>query len=205
MERLIGIAFKDFALLAADKTLAHSIIAVKHDEQKIVRLDSHLVLGVGGEAGDTKQFAEFIAKNVALYRMRNGFPLDPKSAAHFVRRNLAESLRSRSAYAVNCLLLGFDSLSGKPQLFYLDHLATGIPLPFARHGYPAYFGTSVLDKNYREDATRDEALALLRQVVQEIQKRLILSLPTFQVVLVDRDGVHQLPDLILDPSKTITV
>jgi 20S proteasome subunit beta 4 len=29
-------------------------------------------MAVSGESGDTKQFAEYIAKNIALYKMRNG-------------------------------------------------------------------------------------------------------------------------------------
>ena len=33
---------------------------------------SRLVMAVSGESGDTTQFAEYIAKNIALYKMRNG-------------------------------------------------------------------------------------------------------------------------------------
>ena len=50
---------------------------------------------VTGEAGDTVQFAEYIAKNIQLYKMRNGYELSPKAAANYTRRNLAEYLRSR--------------------------------------------------------------------------------------------------------------
>ena len=35
-------------------------------------LPSRLVMAVSGESGDTNQFAEYIAKNIALYKMRNG-------------------------------------------------------------------------------------------------------------------------------------
>ena len=34
--------------------------------------DIRLVMAVSGESGDTTQFAEYIAKNIALYKMRNG-------------------------------------------------------------------------------------------------------------------------------------
>lgn len=52
-------------------------------------------MAVSGEAGDTTQFAEFIAKNIQLYKMRNGYGLSPKAAATYTRRNLAEYLRTR--------------------------------------------------------------------------------------------------------------
>lgn len=80
MEGLIGIAFNDFVLLASDRTMTFSILAVKHDSDKLVKLDDRLVLGVSGEPGDSIQFAEYIEKNVQLYRMRNGFELTPSSA-----------------------------------------------------------------------------------------------------------------------------
>ena len=41
------------------------------------------------------QFAEFVAKNVQLYKMRNGYELCPAAAAAWTRRNLADYLRSR--------------------------------------------------------------------------------------------------------------
>ena len=36
------------------------------------KLSDHLVMLVSGESGDTVQFAEYMAKNIQLYKMRNG-------------------------------------------------------------------------------------------------------------------------------------
>lgn len=57
-------------------------------------------MAVSGEQGDTTQFAEYIAKNIQLYKMRNGYELGPKSAASFTRRNLADALRSKVCYNI---------------------------------------------------------------------------------------------------------
>ena len=51
MDHLIGLVGKDFALVAADRKVAHSIIAVKNDEDKILALDHHKLLACGGELG----------------------------------------------------------------------------------------------------------------------------------------------------------
>lgn len=59
-----------------------------------------------GDPGDAVQFTEFISKNIALYKMRNGYDLSPKCAAHFTRKNLADYLRSSSPYQVNMLVAG---------------------------------------------------------------------------------------------------
>lgn len=52
-------------------------------------------MAVSGESGDTTQFAEYIAKNIQLYKMRNTYEMSPKEAVNFTRRNLADALRSR--------------------------------------------------------------------------------------------------------------
>ena len=65
------------------------------DEDKMFKLSDSLLMAVTGESGDTTQFAEYIEKNIQLYKMRNGYELSPNAAASFTRRNLADSLRSR--------------------------------------------------------------------------------------------------------------
>ena len=42
---------------------------------KCSQILSRLVMAVSGESGDTTQFAEYIAKNIALYKMRNGWDM----------------------------------------------------------------------------------------------------------------------------------
>lgn len=51
-------------------------------------------MGVNGDNGDTSQFAQFVAKNVQLYKMRNGYELDVAAAVHFTRRTLADGMRA---------------------------------------------------------------------------------------------------------------
>lgn len=102
-------------------------------------------MAISGESGDTTQFAEYIAKNIQLYKMRNGYELSPSAAAQFTRRNLADYLRSRSPYFVNLLLAGYDDLKG-PELYFTDYMASCVKVPYACHGYGGFFSLSILDK-----------------------------------------------------------
>lgn len=45
------------------------------------------------------------------------------------------------------------------------------------------------------DMTRDEAYALLQSCVREVQKRLIINLPNFQVQVIDKSGIKMLEDI----------
>ncbi|XP_013790676.1 proteasome subunit beta type-2-like [Limulus polyphemus] len=148
MEYLIGIACQDFVLVAADTTNASGIVVVQNVQDKMYKLSDQLVMAASGEAGDTVQFAEFIEKNIQLYKMRNGYELSPSGAANFTRRNLAEYLRSRTPYLVNLLLAGYDKHTG-PELYFMDYLATMAKVPYAAHGYGSFFTLSILDRYYR--------------------------------------------------------
>lgn len=80
------------------KRLETSKLYCFSDEEKIYKISDKLVMGVNGDSGDTNQFAEYIAKNIQLYKMRNGYELGPSAAANFTRRNLADYLRSSVSF-----------------------------------------------------------------------------------------------------------
>lgn len=71
-----------------------------------------------------------------------------------------------------------------------------LKVPFAVHGYGSYMSLSVLDRNYRPNLTVNEAVQLIRQCVQEIQKRFVVNLDRYCVRLVNKDGITVLPDLM---------
>ncbi|KAL9980410.1 hypothetical protein ACROYT_G008998 [Oculina patagonica] len=189
MECLIGIQGPDFVLVASDSASGRSIIRMKDDQDKMFKLSSKLLMLVTGEAGDTVQFAEYMEKNIQLYKMKNGYELTPHAAANFTRRNLADALRSSSAYQVNMLIAGHDDSSG-PELYYMDWLASLQKVPFAAHGYGSFFSLSIMDRYYKPGLTREDASELLKKCIEEVQKRFLVRLPDFFVRVIDKDGIH---------------
>jgi len=200
MECTIGVCFDDFVVIASDRTNARSIIVMKDDTDKTYNLSDTLVMSAVGESGDTTQFAEFIQKNVQLYKMQNSYELSPWAAANFTRRNLADYLRSRTPFHVNLLIAGYDKTEGECQLYVMDYLASMVKAPYACHGYGGFFTTALLDRHYRKDMSKEEAYGLIQDCVEEVQKRLIVNLPNFQVKVIDRDGITTMPDISI---KTI--
>ncbi|XP_069687186.1 proteasome subunit beta type-2-like [Periplaneta americana] len=194
MECLVGVAFRDFVLIAADMTNAHSIMVMKDDEDKLHKISDKLVMAISGESGDTTQFAEYIAKNIQLYKMRNGYELSPTAAANFTRRNLADYLRSRTPYFVNLLLAGYND-EGGAELYFIDYLASMVKVPYAAHGYGGFFSLSIMDRYYKADLSREDAYELMKKCVREIHKRLIVNLPNFKVQLIDKNGIQELPNI----------
>lgn len=143
METILGLRTDNFCILASDMTAAHSIIVMKSNEKKIYPVSDQILMAATGQQGDAHQFAEYIVKNVQLYKMRNGYGLSTASAAHFIRQNLAEYLRSQTPYNVNLLLGGFEEKTGG-QLYYMDYLASSHEVKYGSHGYGGMFAAYVL-------------------------------------------------------------
>jgi 20S proteasome subunit beta 4 len=191
MESSFALTGKGYVIVAADMTSARSIVKMKGDEDKIKQLSSHLLMAFSGEPGDTTQFAEYVERNIRLTHIRNTYPLPPPSAASWIRRELANSLRSRSPYTVNLLLGGYDLSTHTPNLYWIDYLGTMASVPFAAHGYGSYFALSLLDRYHDPEATLEEGLATLRRCIDEIGKRLAIAPGKFKVKVVDKDGIRE--------------
>ncbi|KAI0655826.1 N-terminal nucleophile aminohydrolase [Cubamyces menziesii] len=191
MDISFALTGKGYVIVAADTTAARSIVKMKVDEDKIKVLSPHLLMAFSGEPGDTVQFAEYIERNIRLYQIRNTYALRPPSAASWIRRALADSLRSRRPYAVNLLVGGYDTSTHTPHLYWIDYLGTMSEVPFAAHGYGAYFVLSLLDRYHDPEAPLEEGLATLRRCLDEVAKRLVVTPEKYKVKVVDKDGVRE--------------
>jgi 20S proteasome subunit beta 4 len=186
MDSLIALVGKDYVLMAADTSLARSIIVMKHDEDKILPLDSSKMMGMTGEQGDREQFGDYVQKNLELTFYRTGHRLSTAAAAHWTRNQLARFLRS-SPYQVNCLIGGFDAATG-PSLYFMDYLASMHKVKFAAHGYAGYMVLGLMDRLYRDDMTLEQGLEVMQAAIEQIQRRLLINAPSFVIKIVDSEG-----------------
>jgi 20S proteasome subunit beta 4 len=168
------------------------------------------------------QFAEYIQRNAQLYSMRNETDLSPSALAHFVRGELASSLRSRKPYHVNLLMGGVDPITGKPALYWLDYLAALAEVPYAAHGYAQYVYTvlspffehlgangdvtaryyclSILDKHHHPDIDLEQGMKLLNMCTDELKRRLPIDFKGMTVKVIKKDGVVEQP---FDDDKVV--
>ncbi|EFY87961.1 putative proteasome subunit beta type-2 [Metarhizium acridum CQMa 102] len=173
---------------------------LKADDDKTRALNKHTLMAFSGEAGDTVQFAEYIQRNAQLYSMRNETDLSPSGLAHFVRGELATSLRSRHPYNVNLLMGGVNPITGKPHLYWLDYLASLAEVPYAAHGYAQYYCLSILDKHHHPDITLGQGIKLLTMCTDELKRRLPIDFKGMVVKAIKTDGIV---DIVLDDDKVV--
>jgi 20S proteasome alpha/beta subunit len=123
MDSVFGICGKDWVIVACDTAVNRSIFTLKHDEDKIMNLNTNKVLAASGEQTDRYQFCNYIQKNLQLQAFRTGVELSVEASAQYMRNELAEALR-RGPYQVNCLVGGFEHQTGEAKLYWMDYLGT---------------------------------------------------------------------------------
>jgi len=92
MDSIFGLVGEGFAIIAADASAARSILVFKHDQDKILQLDSHKLLAGAGTPADTSAFTEYVQKNMKLYELNNDLKMSTHGAANFVRDQVRKLL-----------------------------------------------------------------------------------------------------------------
>mmetsp|Transcript_14683 Transcript_14683/g.21666 ORF Transcript_14683/g.21666 Transcript_14683/m.21666 type:complete len:202 (-) Transcript_14683:114-719(-) len=189
MDSVLAIRYKDGCVIAADQTNARSVLAYQHNLDKVTELGKHTAMGVSGPNADMVNFSEYISKNMALYEaMNHGSKLSVNAQAHYVRSVLAEALR-KGPYQVNLMLGGYDEKTKEANLYFLDYLASMQKVNFGCQGYAGAFCLSIMDREWKEDMTKEEALDVIDHCIGELGKRFVIAQPNFIVKVVDKDGV----------------
>lgn len=70
------------------------------------------------------------------------------------------------------MIAGYDDKKEEPSLNWIDYLGTNVELPYAAHGYAAFYTFSLLDRHYRPDFTTEEGLNLLKLCLKELETRM---------------------------------
>lgn len=176
-------------MLMTDSNFADDILVRRKDHDKILKMGQNKLLAMGGDNADMVQFGEFIQKNLTLYELRTGFPLSTHAVANYLRGELARGLREGGMVLLDFLLGGYDKTTG-PSLYFLDYLSALHKVDKVAHGYTAMFVTPVLDREWKPDLTEQEALEVMDHCIVAIQKRFLVSMPSFTIKVVDKDGVR---------------
>lgn len=130
-----------------------------------------LYLPLRESLSSVKPSCNLASLDVLKLTTRHHNSLLPPSASAWIRKTLANSLRSRSPYAVNLLLGGYDTTTSIPHLYWIDYLGTKAVVDYAAHGAGMYVALSCMDKWWFEGMDEKAGMGLLQRCIDEVQNR----------------------------------
>ena len=191
MDSIFAIKYEGGVILASETTVNRSIFKLKKLSNKTLQLDSHSLMALAGDIADRDHFGSYIKRNVEFFKFKsNGQKSSVRRSAQFVRTELAKSLR-KGMKQVSPLIVGFDDRK-KAQIYWMDYLGTIADVDYGVHGYAAYFLSSVLASNWRNQMSQEEGLELARTCIKTLKARLILDMEGFDIWIVDEKGVAKM-------------
>ena len=197
MDCVFGIQGKDFVLLAGDRaSVSNSIIKLQDTDHKIFKLTNNQMMATVGESYDKKNFAKLIKANMELYFFQNGQRLTTDETASYIRKELAEGIRS-SPHQCNCLLAGYD-VDG-PKLYWLDYLGSYAKLLKAAHGYGAYFLYGLMDNFYKKNLSLVEGEDIIKKCINELKTRFSINMVDFDVFKITKEGIEDISNKFNKP------
>jgi len=190
MDCVFGIQGKDYILLAGDRaSVSNSIIKLQDTDHKILKLTNNQMIACVGEAYDKKNFSKYIKANMENYYFQNGQRLTTDETAAYIRKELAEGIRS-SPHQCNCLIAGFDS--DGPKLYWLDYLGSYAKLLKAAHGYGAYFLYGLMDNYYKKNLSLNEGEMIIEKCINELKTRFSINMVDFDIFKITKDGIEDI-------------
>ena len=190
MDCVFGIQGKDYILLAGDRaSVSNSIIKLQDTDHKIMSLTNSQMIACVGEAYDKKNFYKYIKANMENYYFQNGQRLTTDETAAYIRKELAEGIRS-SPHQCNCLIAGFDS--DGPKLYWLDYLGSYAKLLKAAHGYGAYFLYGLMDNYYKKNLSLKDGEMIIEKCINELKTRFSINMVDFDVFKITKEGIEDI-------------
>jgi 20S proteasome alpha/beta subunit len=148
---VIGIRTKDSVILSSPKARLSSVGANVLDIENdgIYPLSEFVAMTVCGGSSDVDELETAVKRSSIRYQHMHSSVLSPKFAATLCRNIITSRLRSSRPLNVGTLIGGWDSVMGRPELYWLDHLGTMHEMGFAAHGADSDLIFAQLDSRWR--------------------------------------------------------
>ncbi len=162
----VGVAFKDFVVLAADRRATSGYFIAHKRAEKIHRIDDHVAATIAGYVGDAQWLVERLRAEARLYKNSVGEPISVSSLATLA----SVLLFSNRPYLIAQMLIGGVD-SGGTSLYSVDWLGTVTREKYTATGSGTPFAISLIESEYREDMSVEEALKLAARAVKAAMLR----------------------------------
>lgn len=182
---VLGIAFKDGVLIAADLLASYGSLARFKNCPRILKVNKNTVLGVGGDYADYQFLKELInGKIIGEECLEDGIYIKPASLHCWLTR-VMYNRRCKVDPLWNNIIVG-GVQDGKPFLGAVDKLGTAYEDKIIATGYGAYIATPLLrdalEKN--PDMNADEAVAILKKCMEVLYYRDARSFNKYELAII---------------------
>ncbi|EJK74825.1 hypothetical protein THAOC_03479 [Thalassiosira oceanica] len=181
---IMAVAFEGGVVLCADSRVSTGTYVANRASDKIAQLHDHIWCCRSGSAADTQALTDYVRHYLAQLAVETGRPPEVKVAAHLMRRLCYENKDNLMA---GVIVGGWDPVNGG-SVFNIPLGGSMIPMPFAIGGSGSTFIYGLVDSEFKENMSEEDALALVKKAVSHAMARDGSSGGIVRTVVATEDG-----------------
>lgn len=191
---ILGIICKNGVIMASDRRATAGHLILSKNTKKAVKINDYLVMSGTGNASDIEMQKKIIAAQLKLKELKSKKRPTVKEAANLVGIITYQNIRQPTMIPsiVGTLIAGFNE-DGTTELYTIEPAGTAMKVD----DYDANFGSGMpfvlglLERQYREDMTIEEATKLAIEAIKSSTQRDVGSGSGIDVFIITKDGIKQ--------------
>jgi proteasome beta subunit len=163
----VGIVTKDGVVLGTEHRATMDTFIAHKNAQKLYMIEHNLGLTTAGSVGDLQNLTRYLKAEIELYHLKNKALMSVQGAATLLSNWLNQS--RFYPYWVSLILGGYDSKGY--HVFGIDLAGGAIEDKFVSTGSGSMFVYGVLEDNFTEDTSLEDAVNLAIRGINAAMKR----------------------------------
>ena len=184
----VGIKAKDGVVLCADMRASAGYFIANNNTMKIQKLDDHAGMTMAGGVADAQNITDILRYHANLHRIQKQEPIPIKSLTRL--SSLIFHQNRGYPFIADILVGGYDK--NGPALFNIDMFGSVEEKTYVTTGSGSPVAYGLLEEEYREGLTVEEAKLIALRAVKAAITRNIGTGDGINIAIMDKDGFRLL-------------
>ncbi len=183
----VGLVCPEGTVLASEKRVSYGSFIVSKGGKKVFKITNQIGAASAGLVSDMQILAREVEAFANLYSLDFNRPISVRSAAKLMSNLLFN--RRLAPLITQTIVGGIDNEGAS--LYSLDIVGSLIPDKYAAVGSGTQIAMGVLEQEYREDLTIQEAKDLVVRAMRSAISRDIMSGDGIDFLIITKDGIQE--------------
>lgn len=184
----VGIKAKDGVVLCADMRASAGYFIANNNTMKIQKIDEHAGMTMAGGVADAQNITDILRYHANIHRIQKQEPIPIKSLTRLT--SLIFHQNRGYPFIADILVGGYDNTG--PALFNIDMFGSVEEKSYVTTGSGSPVAYGLLEEEYRDDLTVEEAKVVALRAVKAAITRNIGTGDGINVSIIDKDGFRLL-------------
>jgi 20S proteasome, alpha and beta subunits len=187
----LGLIYKEGVILAADRRATADHIVASKNAEKVMAISDKIGITTAGMVADLQAMVRLMRSELTLYEIRSGSKLDTDGAVSLLSAILFNKRLSLNLIYGEFIIGGYDN---EPKLFSIDEAGGQGKDKFTVTGSGGIFALGVLEGDYKDNMTEEEAIKLAYKAISSSIKRDVYTGEGIDIAVINKKGYKKLLD-----------